>query len=173
MKHVVAKLVVVAALAAPAPVAAQGVEEAGGTILSAGIGTTAGLVGGAYANLAIVVLKARMGHYKHSFEEAFGWESIPILAGGGVGLSIGLWDQDLLWRWVLGGATGWAAGAGAGYVVGSVLWGDSESRWANAAIGAALGMAAGSTAALLLRGGDDDDTAVPSGMDIAVVRLRF
>ncbi|HUG39432.1 MAG TPA: glycine zipper 2TM domain-containing protein, partial [Longimicrobiales bacterium] len=165
----------VAAMAAPAPARAQDLEEAGGSILSAGIGTTAGLVGGAYANLALIVLKARLGHYQHSFTEAFGWESIPILAGGGVGLAIGLWDEDRLWPWILGGTAGFAAGAVAGYLLGSVAWGDPESRWANAAIGAALGIAIGSTTAYFLARSDDDDPAAPEAASVVLplVRVRF
>lgn len=56
--RIAAMLALVAALAAPAHVGAQDIEEAGGSLLSAAIGTGAGLVGGGYANLAVVVLKA-------------------------------------------------------------------------------------------------------------------
>lgn len=174
MRRIVATLALTAALAVPAQARAQDIEEAGGSLLSAAIGTGAGIVGGGYANLALVVLKARTGHYQHTLMEAFGWESIPILVGGGVGFSIGFWDEDLLWPWVLGGVTGLGVGGGAGYLVGALVWGDSESRWANAVIGAAVGMAVGSTAALFLAGDDEEDgTSAPSAVRIPVVRLRF
>lgn len=174
--RIAAMLALVAALAAPAHVGAQDIEEAGGSLLSAAIGTGAGLVGGGYANLAVVVLKARVGHYQHDFKDAFGWESIPILVGGGLGFAIGFWDHDRLWPWIVGGAAGLGAGAGAGYLFGSYVWGDPASRWANAAIGAAIGMAAGSTAGLFLLGRDDDDpagTTTAASVRIPLVRLRF
>ncbi|HUP18691.1 MAG TPA: hypothetical protein VM778_01925 [Gemmatimonadota bacterium] len=176
MDRIVTTLALVAALGAPARAGAQDIEEAGGSILSAAIGATAGLVGGGYANVAVVVLKARVGHYQHDFKETFGWESTPILVGGGLGFAIGFWDDDRLWPWIIGGATGLATGAGAGYLFGSYRWGDSESRWANAAIGAAIGMAVGSTAALFLAGSDDDDpatTATAASIRVPLVRLRF
>lgn len=68
--RIAAILALVAALAAPAHVGAQDVEEAGGSLLSAAIGTGAGLIGGGYANLAVVVLKARVGHYQHDDDPA-------------------------------------------------------------------------------------------------------
>lgn len=171
-RHLAAAALAACLAAAPAPLHAQDVEEAGGTLVSAAIGTGAGLVGGAYANLAMVVLKARMGHYQHSFQEAFGWESIPILVGGGVGFAIGFWDDDRLWPWILYGAAGTGAGIGVGYLVGALVWGDSESKWADAAIGAAIGMAVGSTVGIFMVGGDDD-TASAGDPAAALSRPRI
>lgn len=160
--------------AGPQGAAAQ--EEEAGSALAAAGGGLIGVVAGGYGNLAIVVLKARYGHYPHSFRDAFGWESTPILVGGGTGAAIGLLRSDLLIPWIIGGSAGLAAGAGVGYVYGRTVWGDPESRWANAAVGAAVGMALGSTVALI-RGLHEDDGDASAGQGAAVhvplVQLTF
>lgn len=159
---------VVAGLGMPGPVAAQ--EEEAGSVLAAAAGGLVGVVAGGYTNLAIVVLKARYGHYPHSFGDAFGLESTPILIGGATGATIGLLDSDLLLPWIIGGAAGLALGTGAGFYYGRRVWGDPESRWANAAVGAAIGMALGSTVALA-RGLRDDDDDAPDPGSAAAVRV--
>lgn len=155
------------------PLAAQ--EEEAGSVLAAGAGGLVGVVAGGYANLAIVVLKARYGRYPHSFDDAFGWESAPILIGGATGAAIGLLDRDLIVPWIIGGTTGFAAGVGAGVLYGQFAWGDSESRWANAAITAAVGMAIGSTVALIRYSGSgsDPEPGPESAVRVPLVQLRF
>lgn len=157
------------------PLAAQveGVEAR--DVLTAAGGGLVGVVAGGYSNLAIVVLKARHGHYPHSFRDAFGWESTPILIGGGTGAAIGLMKSDLLLPWLIGGSLGLAAGTGLGLAYGQLAWGDPESRWANAAVGAAIGMAVGSTVALV-REWEDDERAVPdseSAVRVPLLQLSF
>lgn len=163
-------------LTGPAFAQEEEAEEVAGSVLAAAGGGLVGLVAGGYGNLAIVVLKARYGHYPHSFRDAFGWESTPIVVGAGTGVAIGLLDSDLLLPWIIGGATGLAVGTGIGYVYGRAVWGDSESRWANAAVGAAVGMAVGSTVALIRELSDDGDPAEPdtaSGVRVPLLRLSF
>lgn len=146
-------------------------------MLAAGAGGLVGVVAGGYANVAIVVLKARYGYYPHSFEDAFGWESAPVLIGGATGAAIGLLDRDLIIPWIIGGTTGFGVGAGVGYVYGQFAWGDSESRWANAAITSAVGMAIGSTVALIRYSGSglerDPEPGPESAIRIPLVQLRF
>jgi hypothetical protein len=125
-----------------------------------------------------VVLKARYGRYPHSFEDAFGWESVPILIGGATGAAIGLADRDLIVPWIIGGTAGFAAGAGIGLLYGEFAWGDPESRWANAAVAAAIGMAVGSTVALIRYSGSGsgsggEPTAESAALQTPLVRLRF
>lgn len=169
-----AALAACAIAAVPQSVAAQE-EEAAGSALAAAGGGLIGVVAGGYGNLAIVVLKARYGHYPHSFRDAFGWESTPILVGGGTGVAIGLLRSDLLLPWIIGGSTGLAAGAGIGYVYGRTVWGDSESRWANAAVGAAVGMALGSTVALIrgLNDADDGPGGVEPTVRVPLLQVSF
>jgi hypothetical protein len=165
-RSLAAVVLILAALGAATPAPAQ--EEATGSALAAAGGGIVGLVAGGYTNLAIVVLKTRYGIYPHSFRDAFGWESAPILIGGGAGVAIGLVDRDLVIPWIIGGSAGLAAGAGLGMLYGEMAWGDPESRWANAAVGAAIGMVLGSTVALI-REWDEGEDAAPS--DAAAVRV--
>lgn len=169
----VAGIFLAASLGITAPLSAQ--EDEAGSVLSAGAGGFVGVVAGGYANLAIVVLKARYGRYPHSFDDAFGWESAPILIGGATGAAIGLLDRDLIIPWIIGGTTGFAAGAGAGFLYGQFAWGDSESRWANAAITSAVGMAIGSTVALIRYSGSGSAPAPgqESAVRVPLVQLRF
>lgn len=164
----------VAGLGTSTPLAAQ--EEETGSVLAAAGGGVVGLVAGGYANLAVVVLKARWGYYPHSFRDAFGWESTPILIGGGTGVAIGLTRSDLLIPWIIGGTLGMGAGTGLGLIYGHGAWGDPESRWANAAIGAAIGMAVGSTVALIREWDDDEDPASAgseSAVRVPLLQLSF
>ncbi len=153
-------------MGASTPASAQ--DKATGSALAAAGGGVVGLVAGAYTNLAIVVLKTRYGHYQHSFRDAFGWESAPILIGGAAGVTIGLADRNLVIPWIIGGSAGFAVGAGLGILYGEMAWGDSESRWANAAVGAAIGMVIGSTVALA-HDWNKGESAAPS--DAAAVRV--
>lgn len=160
----------VAGLSAPVPVTAQD-EETAGSVLAAATGGVVGVVAGGYANLAVVVLKARFDRYPHSFRDAFGWESAPVLIGGATGATIGLLDKDLVLPWIIGGTAGFVAGTGAGYLYGHLVWDDPESRWANAAIGAAIGMALGSTVALARELSDDDDDDPSDPVPASAVRV--
>lgn len=170
-----AAAVCAACLGTAGPLTAQ--EQEAGSVLAAGAGGLVGVVAGGYANLAIVVMKARFGRYPHSFEDAFGWESAPILIGGATGAAIGLLDRDLIIPWIIGGTTGFAAGAGVGYIYGQFAWGDSESRWANAAITSAVGMAIGSTVALIRYSGSglerEPEPGPESAIRVPLVQLRF
>lgn len=167
--RVLAACLMAVALCAPDSAAAQeeDVEGAAGSVLYAAAGGLVGVVAGGYGNLALVVLKARYGHYPHSFTDAFGWESIPILVGGATGATVGLLDHERLLPWIIGGSAGLVVGAGAGYLYGRLAWGDPESQWANAAIGAAVGMTLGSTLTLL-RIWDGHEGGGPPGSSAAL-----
>lgn len=168
-----AAVLVVTGLGVSDGAAAQ--EEAAGSALAAAAGGVAGLVAGGYGNVALVVMKARYGNYPHTFGDAFGWESIPILTGVGTGVGIGLLDSELLLPWIIGGAAGFAAGAGVGYVYSQLVWGDPESRWSNGAVMAAVGMTIGSTFVLVTGwdGPDPFDFGSDAALRLPLVQLSF
>lgn len=112
-------------------------------VLSGAIGGAAGITSGGYITLAVVVLRAQYGHYLHDASDLFGWQSVPVLLGAGVGAGVGIWDEDRMVTGFAYGATGAALGAGIGYLVGPMIWKRPEGKWAGGAIGAGVGMAAG------------------------------
>ncbi|HEY0305553.1 MAG TPA: glycine zipper 2TM domain-containing protein [Longimicrobiales bacterium] len=136
-KVLTAILVTVAAMTTARPAHAQ--EQ----ILSGAIGAAAGLTSGGYVTLAVVVARAQYGHYLHDVEDLIGWQSVPAIIGIGIGAGVGVWDADrMMTGWVYG-ASGALAGGTVGYLLGPVMWKRPEGKWAGAAIGAGVGMAAG------------------------------
>jgi hypothetical protein len=132
-------LAVVSVLAAgtqpPARVSAQ--------VLSGIVGTAAGVAGGGYITLGIVVARAQFGHYLHDYYDLFDWKSLPIIIGAGTGLGLGVWQPDRLWSGLLVGSVGTAAGVGVGYIVGDLISERPEGKWAGAAIGGSVGLTIG------------------------------
>jgi hypothetical protein len=112
-------------------------------VLSGAIGGAAGIASGGYITLAVVVLRAQYGHYLHDASDLFGWQSVPVLLGAGVGAGVGVWDADRMVTGFAYGAAGTALGAGIGFLVGPLIWKRPEGKWAGGAIGAGVGMAAG------------------------------
>jgi hypothetical protein len=112
-------------------------------VLSGAVGAVAGVAAGGYITLAVVVGQAQFGHYLHEAEDLLGWTSVPVLLGAATGTAVGVWDAD---RMVTGfgyGAAGALVGGTAGYLFGPMIWKRPEGKWAGAAIGAGMGMAAG------------------------------
>src|SRR5687768_15691524 len=74
--------VVVLLLLLPAPrVSAQ---DTGSRLLATAGGTVAGVAGGGYIALSVIVAEARAGRYLHDMKDVLGWRSLPVI-GGGVG----------------------------------------------------------------------------------------
>ena len=76
---------------------------------------------------------------------------------------------------MLWGTIGTGVGAGAGLLIGPMIWDGPEAKWAGGAIGAGLGMVAGSVIGLLLDPNSDDDSSdtPPAGVMVPLVQLRF
>jgi hypothetical protein len=138
IRKVLTAPLVLAALATAAP-PARAQEQ----FISGAIGAAAGLTSGGYVTLAVVVARAQYGHYLHDVDDLIGWESVPVLAGIGVGAAVGVWDADRMMTGWAYGATGALTGGTVGYLIGPMLWKRPEGKWAGAAIGAGVGMAAG------------------------------
>jgi len=68
MRRLVLMLAVAAATASP--LRAQNAED---RVLPALAGGVAGVAGGGYVALSVVVAQARAGKYLHDFQELFGW----------------------------------------------------------------------------------------------------
>jgi hypothetical protein len=134
------QLLVAAAVTATAaaPVSAQRVEE---RVLPALVGGAAGVAGGGYVALSVVVAQARAGNYLHEFQELFGWRSLPVIAGGAMGTALGVYSPARLERAILWGFGGMAAGGALGLGVGQLIWRAPEGKWAGMAIGAGAGLA--------------------------------
>jgi hypothetical protein len=143
--------VIFTALASPLP--AQDQER---RILPAAIGGAAGVVGGGYVALAVVVTETRFGRYLHDYQDIFGWRSLPVIVGGGLGTALGYYSPERLKWAIIGGYIGMAAGGLIGLGVGQLAWRPPEGRWAGAAIGAGAGLVIGYlTGALTADSGDD------------------
>jgi hypothetical protein len=144
------RLVAVAAIGATlcaSSLSAQSIEK---RVLPAALGTVAGVAGGGYLAVSIVVLESRFGEYLHDFEDLLGWRSLPVIAGGITGAAIGAWDGDRLYRTVLFGAAGLGVGFSLGFAIGELTGETREARWAGAAIGGGFGLIAGNLFGLLL-----------------------
>lgn len=149
------------------PVAAQNVED---RVLPVLVGGAAGVAGGGYVALSVVVLEARLGHYVHDFNDLFGWRSLPVIAGGAVGGALGAYSPERLKQAILYGFGGMAGGAALGYGVGLLIWSGPEGKWAGAAIGAGAGLVAGYLAGALTASGDEDigSASVRSGVPLMI-----
>ncbi|HEX6694413.1 MAG TPA: hypothetical protein VF035_06960 [Longimicrobiales bacterium] len=127
------------------------------SIPAAMVGGVAGAASGGYIAISVIVAESRTGKYLHSYQDALGWRSAPVLIGGTGGAIIGLTDPDRLWRTMLYGGAGTLAGVGVGVLAGQLIWEGPEAKWAGGAIGAGLGMAIGSTLGVFLPLKDKDE----------------
>lgn len=113
--------------------------------ISGPFGAVAGTLSGGYITMSIVVTRAQFGHYLHSTDDLFSWQSLPVLIGGTTGTALGIWDPDRLWTGFVYGSAGTVAGGSIGFIVGELVSDRPEGKWAGGAIGAGLGMAIGSS----------------------------
>ena len=153
----------------PAPARAQG------SILGAAVGAGTGLAAGGYITVAIVVARARFeDEYVFEIEDILDWESIPVLVGPTTAGVIGFFDDERLYRSVIGGTSGLVAGAGIGLMLGHWYWRTPDGRWAGAAIWAGAGLAMGALTGLVWPSGSDDEPGSPSASGIPLtVRIPF
>ena len=132
-------------------------------ILPALVGGVVGMGAGGYVALGVVTLKARNGKYLYVIgDAAFGWESAAVLAGGGTGFALGLWDTERLRNGIYGSIAGGLVGTGVGALVGRRLWPAPEGKWAGGVIGGAAGILVGVAVGSLLRPFSGNDRQAPA-----------
>src|SRR5947209_8922819 len=119
-------LLLVLTLSLPCPGQAQN------RILPAAIGALAGMGAGGYVSLGVVTERARRGHYLFILKDAFGWDSAAVLAGGGTGIALGVWDPNRLRNTILSTAGLGLVGTGIGAVSGHARWAAAQGNWAGA-----------------------------------------
>jgi hypothetical protein len=112
------------------------------------LATGGGAVVGFMVTLAIVVAKARFGHYIFALSDlaAVRWETVPVLLGAIGGLLLGVWHPRALDRATVWGSGAMLAGIVIGAFAGGLLWGEGEGQWAGGIIAGAMGLVAGGTA---------------------------
>ena len=120
--------------------AAQNAES---RLLATAGGAVAGVAGGGYVALSVIVAEARVGKYVHDFKDILGWRSLPVIAGAAIGGGLGFYSPARLEGAIVYGFAGWVAGGIAGMGVGSALWRGAEGNWAGAAMGAGIGLVIG------------------------------
>lgn len=157
--------------------AQEPVEEVGGGLLTAALGGAAGVIGGGYITVSLIVLQSRRGHYLHDIHDVLDWKSLSVLVGGATGAALGMWSPERLKIGTLYGAAGSLVGLGTGLVVGPLIWDDEEGKWAAAAIGAGAGLAVGSLIGMLaheLRDGNGGSNSRAAAVRVPVVlRVPF
>jgi hypothetical protein len=139
-------LLLMLALLAPAPLAAQQPQS---RALATTLGGLSGIAAGGYLSVSVVVLEARFGRYVHDVDDILGWRAAPIIIGALAGAGLGLYSPERLQGAIVYGAGGLLVGGLAGLVVGSTIWEPPEGRWAGAAIGAGVGLVIGNTIGVL------------------------
>lgn len=115
--------------------------------------TAGGAVMGFIVTLALVVLKARFGHYIFAMEDlmAFRWDLLPIPLGALAGFRLARKRvRAAAWATVIG-FVAMVVGIVTGALVGPVIWGDGAGHWAGGVIFGALGLVAGSVGSLRIR----------------------
>jgi hypothetical protein len=154
------------AVAAPEPVHAQR------QVIAPMIGGVLGVGAGGFVALGITAYRARQGRFLFSMEDAFGWESAAVLAGGTTGIVLGIWDERRLRNTVVATAGLGLVGTGIGALVGRNVWPPPEGKWAGGVIGGGAGILAGAALGVLLPpdwfGGDDSTDGVPVTIRIPV-----
>jgi hypothetical protein len=151
--------VLLIALLLPAPAVAQ--DDAESRVVPTALGAVAGVAGGGYLALSLIVAEARVGRYVHDIEDVLGWRSAPVLIGAATGAALGFYSPPRLEGAILYGVAGLGAGAVVGWGIGSI-WGQTpEARWAGAAIGAGVGLAAGNVVGMLRPPNPDGGGVIP------------
>ncbi len=150
---------------APSDAHAQGV-------LPVLVGGGAGLFAGGYVSIGVITAEARTGRYLHSAEDALGFRSLPVLAGGATGVVLGAVDERRLYNAMLGSVAAGALGFGVGWIVGTQTSDDPGSPWAGAVIGSAAGILLGGVVGMLIP--DDDEAPGPPADGIPLgFSIRF
>jgi hypothetical protein len=159
LSGLVLPLLLALVLLLPAPAAGQ--EDVESRIVPTALGAAAGIAGGGYLALSVIVAEARFGRYVHDIEDVLGWRSAPVLIGAFTGAALGFYSPPRLEGAILYGVAGLGVGTVAGWGVGSV-WGETpEARWAGAAIGAGIGLAAGNLIGILNPPNPDGGGGIP------------
>lgn len=165
------RLLLALALLWPARAAAQDPEPQS-RVLATSIGALAGIVGGGYVSLTVIVAESRVGRYVHDVDDVLGWRSAPVILGTLAGAGLGFYSPERLQGAVVYGAGGLALGALAGLGIGSAIWDPPEGRWAGAAIGAGVGLVIGNAIGVLrplnlfTREEDEEGGTVTAGIPI-------
>lgn len=147
---------------------------AGQRLLHGAAGGLIGMGAGGYVALGVVTFKARHGKYLYVVgDAAFGWESAAVLAGGGTGLALGLWDLNRLRNGVLGSIAGGLVGTGVGALVGHRVWPPPEGKWAGGVIGGSAGILLGVGIGALLFPGSKSDAPTRGGAPAAPQEIGF
>lgn len=120
-----------------------------GTLISV-LAVAGGGVVGFVTTLAIVVLRARSDRYVFGMDELarIRWETMPILVGMAVGVTLALLHPKALDRATVWGLLGVVLGAAVGYFLGGSLWGAGEGQWAGAIVFGGAGLLFGGLASL-------------------------
>ena len=151
-------VILLAALPQTRPLAAQDWSDVGGAL--------AGVSAGAWVGLAYMTARARGGTYVDATGQAARQLAVPMLAGLGAGIGLGISAEDRLDDTVLWAGVGWASGLGIGALIGSRLWDDPQAPWAGAAIGGAAGLLVGGIIGFVKSG--EGNVGVPAMVRISL-----
>jgi hypothetical protein len=167
-------LMVAAGLSLTAGVPAARGQALESRLVATPLGAVAGVAGGGYIALSIIVAEARMGRYVHDLDDILGWRSAPVVIGAATGAGLGFFSPERLEAAAVYGAAGVGLGALVGLAIGSAVWSPPEGRWAGAAIGAGVGLIVGNTIGVLkpYRSYDDDDPPGSNGGAGLPIMLR-
>jgi hypothetical protein len=153
-------------LVLPEPASAQN------RVIPAAIGAVVGTGAGGYVALGVTALRARRGRYLFGVQDALGWQSAAVLAGGGTGLVLGAWDENRLKNTVAATAALGLVGTGIGALVGHQRWPAPEGKWAGGVIGGAAGVLIGAAVGVLLPPdlifGSKKESSAPIGASIRI-----
>jgi hypothetical protein len=158
MPHVL-PLILAAGVVLPSSLRGQ---EPQSRVIPTAVGAVAGVAGGGYLALTVIVTEARLGRYVHDIEDVVGWRSAPVLIGALTGGALGFHSPPRLAGAIAYGAGGMGAGALVGWGAGAAFGRTPEARWAGAAIGAGLGLVTGNlVGALNPMSRDGGGTGIP------------
>jgi hypothetical protein len=115
--------------------------------------TAGGAVMGFIVTLAIVVAKARYGHYIFALEDLaeFRWELLPIPLGAAAGFRLAYKRPHAVAWATVAGFGAMVVGIVAGALLGPLLWGDGAGHWAGGVILGAIGLVGGAVGSLRIR----------------------
>jgi hypothetical protein len=117
------------------------------------LATIGGAVMGFIVTLAIVVARARYGHYIFAMEDlmAFRWELLPIPIGAAAGWRLAYKRPHAVAWATVAAFVSMLLGIVAGALLGPLIWGDNAGHWAGGVIFGAIGLVAGAVGSLRIR----------------------